>query len=902
MERMTAPPRQAARPGAAPASVKVAGPGQTRLTQLSEALNSRTSAVGVGPDSSGLPSGLRAGVEALSGISLGGVRVHRNSSRPAQLNAAAYAQGRHIHLGPGQERHLPHEAWHVVQQAQGRVRPTRQMKAGPAINDQTALEREADVMGAAAARLGAGHGGRDGPLPPPARSGNAGALQRKIEYVGYDGSHIDVIRPKLEKYALDHKLPAIDRLARGVISLRESPIDYGEIDLDDPQHVALLYSYITKQETRHAGAARKPEKAPIESQEAAAAVADRLWAQTHSTFPGRVFKVAFLGAGASVAYALQTLGPNANPQDTVVIGPEQPWRHDRGPGVVAHPEHMVTPLRQRAGLTAVDDVFVDRGRFSDTINTAIVERQVRRIREPVTEFVRTPYFHNYYRIWVRNHDKPFYAQKVVVGLGVGGHAPRGVVPENQIARTPDQVGPRRVMDMDLWAHVAATLAKRSDGSLFDSELAHNPREINVILSGGNGGIDVAFDALNRGYKVYWVVGNTGPKFLPGFFNYAAYLAYLRSLRDNQLKRAGIAHRKAEIAKAQRLMPGLYASQVGRNANVMFDGVVGRFLNGATRFQGVYFGRTSQATVTPTHVQLAAMDGSGGPIVGDVLVYAQGQDNKTFKLLDGFFKDLVPKTDIDRRFGDEGNTTLGLQSPDGTLEVIGATAYRRAAEVGPTREQVDHAYAELSKWRTSAAKVSSGHRRDGLDYGKFSAVWNRYLEYRAVFGKPAAEDALKAFNAAVVEYDKYLDTINIDPRQPEEAEVLKGFGAALALARNKAQGPMSPVIASLPQNVLINDQLTPTRSQVEASSGFVPRDIGKHANFITDDRTALAVHISAVYPAIADKRGFRTLIDDIIKSRTEPVASGPGFQAIPPHQAEFQRYWIEHLQMVQRVWK
>ena len=46
-------------------------------------------------------------------------------------------------LGSGQEAHLPHEAWHVVQQKQGRVKPTLQMK-GAAINDDGALEREAD--------------------------------------------------------------------------------------------------------------------------------------------------------------------------------------------------------------------------------------------------------------------------------------------------------------------------------------------------------------------------------------------------------------------------------------------------------------------------------------------------------------------------------------------------------------------------------------------------------------------------------------------------------------------------------------------------------------------------------------------------------------------------------------
>jgi hypothetical protein len=103
----------------------------------------------------GLPEQLRSGIESLSGLSLEHVRVHYNSAQPAQLNALAYAQGSDIHLSPGQERYLPHEAWHVVQQAQGRVRPTMQMKDGVQVNDDAGLEREADVMGARALGMGA---------------------------------------------------------------------------------------------------------------------------------------------------------------------------------------------------------------------------------------------------------------------------------------------------------------------------------------------------------------------------------------------------------------------------------------------------------------------------------------------------------------------------------------------------------------------------------------------------------------------------------------------------------------------------------------------------------------------------------------------------------------------------
>jgi hypothetical protein len=129
----------------------------------------------------GLPDQLKSGVESLSGMFMDHVRVKYESQQPAQLGALAYAQGSQIHVGPGQEHHLPHEAWHLVQQADRRVKPDRErpilpyippevrpasttpsvtptlptppvtpIKATP-ISTDASLEREADIMGAKAA-------------------------------------------------------------------------------------------------------------------------------------------------------------------------------------------------------------------------------------------------------------------------------------------------------------------------------------------------------------------------------------------------------------------------------------------------------------------------------------------------------------------------------------------------------------------------------------------------------------------------------------------------------------------------------------------------------------------------------------------------------------------------------
>lgn len=100
----------------------------------------------------GMPDNLKAGVESLSGFAMDDVRVHYNSDKPATVQALAYTQGTDIHVAPGQEQHLPHEAWHVVQQMAGRVEPTTEVGGLP-VNDNVALEHEADVMGSRANSL-----------------------------------------------------------------------------------------------------------------------------------------------------------------------------------------------------------------------------------------------------------------------------------------------------------------------------------------------------------------------------------------------------------------------------------------------------------------------------------------------------------------------------------------------------------------------------------------------------------------------------------------------------------------------------------------------------------------------------------------------------------------------------
>jgi hypothetical protein len=98
------------------------------------------------PFASGLPDAIKKKMESIGRVPLDDIRVHYNSDKPAEVKAYAYTQGNDIHIAPGQEKYLPHETWHAVQQKQGRVKPVN-LLGGISSNDDAGLESEADKAG-----------------------------------------------------------------------------------------------------------------------------------------------------------------------------------------------------------------------------------------------------------------------------------------------------------------------------------------------------------------------------------------------------------------------------------------------------------------------------------------------------------------------------------------------------------------------------------------------------------------------------------------------------------------------------------------------------------------------------------------------------------------------------------
>ncbi len=108
--------------------------------------------------SSGLDSTVQAKMENAFDEDFSNVEITQNSKEATNMGALAFTQGDGIYFAPGEykpkttqgQELIGHELAHVVQQKKARAIGTKQAK-GSAINEDSALEKEADEMGKKAA-------------------------------------------------------------------------------------------------------------------------------------------------------------------------------------------------------------------------------------------------------------------------------------------------------------------------------------------------------------------------------------------------------------------------------------------------------------------------------------------------------------------------------------------------------------------------------------------------------------------------------------------------------------------------------------------------------------------------------------------------------------------------------
>lgn len=155
-------------------------PGKRTLVDALPQPPAQPPAIATSGSGAAMPREVQGKMERAFGADFSGVRIHQDG-RAQAMNAIAYTQGEDLHFQPGRydptsragQELLGHELTHVVQQRAGRV--SVQAKDSP-INADPALEREADAMGARAAR-----GEPVGGAPAPAGPVHSAVIQRYAE-------------------------------------------------------------------------------------------------------------------------------------------------------------------------------------------------------------------------------------------------------------------------------------------------------------------------------------------------------------------------------------------------------------------------------------------------------------------------------------------------------------------------------------------------------------------------------------------------------------------------------------------------------------------------------------------------------------------------------------------------
>ncbi len=375
---------------------------------------------------------------------------------------------------------------------------------------------------------------------------SGGAIQAKRSYLNGGENHMDKAWSLVQAFEKSQGIPEEKRLDHsefvyGITGLTGSEIDYGVIDLDSPQQVGLLYYDIRKQAEDLAGMDKKDlrtkdelndkkreediEKGKIGNQEKEAKKlrlekedADRTYL-AKSPNPDMTVELAILGAGAAVAYYLTSMGDQIKRDQTIVIGTVQPWAGLRGPGVVNHPEHMISALRDEVGLK--DEQLMDRKAFSDNLETVISKRVRHRLEKKVKEVDKITHKSTpFYKI-VLEDDTTYYAKKVVAGLGIGSHMDRVVKSESNpvVEGNID-----RIMDMDVFQRQAEKIHKAA---------AEDPSSVTVFIAGGNAAIDVAKTCMDLGFTIIWYPGGNAPAFLQGTDNEVVEEEYKKFVRQEK---------------------------------------------------------------------------------------------------------------------------------------------------------------------------------------------------------------------------------------------------------------------------------------------------------------------------------------------------------------------------------
>jgi hypothetical protein len=726
---------------------------------------------------------------------------------------------------------------------------------------------------------------RSSPAPQPASTGEAPAarrpgadrldaalsaavLQRTMQPTGANAKEVhellrarEAILPEGAGAQLLGRLD-VETVARGLARLEGSAYHY-RFHFGSDQSLALLYHELLK----HVRAPEAEDPATeVTRSHLAVAAENEQWEtyRTRSPDPHNTYELVFVGAGAATAYQLESWRDKVVPDRTLVIGPEQPWAEERGPGFINHPMHMISPDRSTVGLG--DETLAARKDFSEVLE-GVLKKYAKRRMDKVTKIVQVR--HDRTRFYeVQTPGGNVYARDVVSALGIGPHDMQG---QDQLLLVADDPATSRALDLDTFQRRATAISETRD-----------PASITIAVVGGNAGIDAVMTAMRKRFRIIWIPGMSEPGLLPGTDNERVKLAY-----------------------------------DARMANK--DSPITEIIKG-------YGGAAMAATDGSAHVTVEVKNATEqvvANVVADYAVIAKGPRPEIVRdVLDESVRDrLVPMYDVNRQFRAEGlATVVGLEVENAdrddptSLQVIGGSAFRIAGMADAPRydyllrhwhDVADAVMALYGLRGRLTGMASDGASRPVVDAMRTINERATAFHYLALTEAVAIQHATAVgrlpqhtdapdFAALCGPLLELLDNPELDrPRRRlllgylGSLRVLTDYGAMLAafreslepylveLARNpksrkqdprKAGEQMRAVIDTLPSNILVNDQLTPTRSEIEAGAAYVPDYVlTGDVNFASDSATVLAIYIAANFPHIPD-RDVDMWVDRIVRWR------------------------------------
>jgi hypothetical protein len=587
----------------------------------------------------------------------------------------------------------------------------------------------------------------------------------------------------------------------------------------------------------------------------------------------RVYRVAMVGRGSTIAYYLTALAPRAQYEDQfsaaaliqtkalhrsmAIFGKVDPWsKAVRGDGYINHEEHLVGHWGKGVAKFSAD--YMRRNAFVAQNKQAFQEAASLGATFIESDVISITQRGDVYQIFTQDYES-YYAAFVVTAMGLGPHrglhagkgTPQLELP-NGATRVDQLVMQYRLAPsvMDLDRFMREYPERGGIESDVKTRLEPTPSKLTVLVHGANAGIDAVQRAWQLGHEIDWLCP-ADPIFLKG---------NRLPIADEQ-----VADVKRHPLKAE-----------------------------------------TEVLVKPTDdgkVRVTWTDSSGGIVAKEVDLYviAVGQDpfaegavGDVLFTRGGIKKDKLSMIwDFDQVFGLPFQTILGYQvlgrRKGFGLQIIGAACEVLTRELSkfydppalladfksqltplerePTKEhtdrQIDESPALTEKWGTLEGRATY--------YQEKLKNWKRAVAMRERFEKLA-----EAYLGGMVDKRGTLMpllTHQVDPTKipANLAQIVEAFRDAPFLVGQLATKEWPGTTAGA--SVLLPSQLGSVRAVTAALAAFIPEYVlNNDANFATDDRNMLAVHLAQSFPGFtpieADARVAATI--SLRRSDTSPL--------------------------------